>query len=101
MDGGGHSNPAPPPADAAHHAPRDGGPVPAQEASRNANSVQGQSNGPPSPSEKDSSRITPRPTFLENLADSRDTQFMLHRSDSDDLDRYFVSQTSGALGDLY
>ncbi|KAL4890064.1 Bestrophin, RFP-TM, chloride channel-domain-containing protein [Aspergillus ambiguus] len=34
-------------------------------------------------------RITPRPTFLENLADSRDSQFMLHSRDSDDLDRYF------------
>jgi hypothetical protein len=35
--------------------------------------------------------MTPRPTFLENLADSRDSQFMLNRRDSDDLDRYFVS----------
>ncbi|KAL5360349.1 Bestrophin, RFP-TM, chloride channel-domain-containing protein [Aspergillus floccosus] len=34
-------------------------------------------------------QITPRPTFLENLADSRDSQFMFHRRDSDDLDRYF------------
>lgn len=35
-------------------------------------------------------RITPRPSFLENLADSRDRQFMLHRRASTDVDRYFV-----------
>lgn len=45
-----------------------------------------------SQAEKETPRkqITPRPTFLENLADSRDSQFMLNRRDSDDLDRYFV-----------
>lgn len=37
-------------------------------------------------------RITPRPTFLEHLATSRDSQFQLDRRDSSELDRYFVSQ---------
>ena len=37
-------------------------------------------------------RLTPRPTFLEHLATSRDTQFQLDRRDSSELDRYFVSQ---------
>ncbi|KAJ5087835.1 hypothetical protein N7456_011451 [Penicillium angulare] len=32
---------------------------------------------------------TPRPTFMEHLADSRETQFHLHRQDSSELDRYF------------
>lgn len=36
-------------------------------------------------------RITPRPTFLEHLATSRDSQFHLDRRDSSELDRYFVS----------
>lgn len=35
-------------------------------------------------------RLTPRPSFLENLVDSRDRQFMLHRRQSTDVDRYFV-----------
>lgn len=34
--------------------------------------------------------ITPRPTFLENLANSRDSQFMLDRRNSSEIDRYFV-----------
>ena len=34
-------------------------------------------------------RLTHRPTFLENLASSRDTQFTLKRHSSD-VDRYFV-----------
>ncbi|PIG87946.1 UPF0187 domain membrane protein [Aspergillus arachidicola] len=34
-------------------------------------------------------RITPRPTFLENLASTRDSQFMLDRRNSSELDRYF------------
>ncbi|KAE8142236.1 UPF0187-domain-containing protein [Aspergillus pseudotamarii] len=34
-------------------------------------------------------RVTPRPTFLENLANTRDTQFMLDRRNSSELDRYF------------
>lgn len=37
-------------------------------------------------------RITPRPTFLEHLATSRDSQFQFDRRDSSELDRYFVSQ---------
>jgi hypothetical protein len=37
-------------------------------------------------------RVTPRPTFLEHLATSRDSQFQLDRRDSSELDRYFVSQ---------
>lgn len=35
-------------------------------------------------------RITPRPTFLENLASTRDSQFMLDRRNSSEIDRYFV-----------
>ena len=35
-------------------------------------------------------RLTPRPTFLEHLANSRDSQFKLDRRDSSELDRYFV-----------
>ncbi|EYE97829.1 UPF0187 domain membrane protein [Aspergillus ruber CBS 135680] len=42
------------------------------------------SNEPPPPR-----RITPRPSFLENLADSRERQFMLDRRNSTDVDRYF------------
>ncbi|KAJ5795060.1 hypothetical protein N7457_001659 [Penicillium paradoxum] len=34
-------------------------------------------------------RITPRPTFLEHLASSRESQFQLNRRDSSELDRYF------------
>ncbi|KKK23298.1 hypothetical protein ARAM_006379 [Aspergillus rambellii] len=34
-------------------------------------------------------RLTPRPTFLENLASSRNSQFMLDRHNSGELDRYF------------
>lgn len=35
-------------------------------------------------------RLTPRPTFMEHLADSRDAQFRLHRRDSSELEQYFV-----------
>lgn len=42
--------------------------------------------------EQDSSeRLTPRPTFMENLVGSRDAQFHLDRRDSSELDKYFVS----------
>ncbi|RAH44734.1 UPF0187 domain membrane protein [Aspergillus brunneoviolaceus CBS 621.78] len=34
-------------------------------------------------------RLTPRPSFLENLANSRDRQFMLDRRNSSELNRYF------------
>ncbi|GAQ09135.1 UPF0187 protein sll1024 [Aspergillus lentulus] len=34
-------------------------------------------------------RVTPRPTFLENLADSRESQFRFHRRKNDDFDSYF------------
>ncbi|RAL10018.1 UPF0187 domain membrane protein [Aspergillus homomorphus CBS 101889] len=34
-------------------------------------------------------RLTPRPSFLENLANSRDRQFMLDRRNSSELVRYF------------
>ncbi|OOQ89829.1 UPF0187 domain membrane protein [Penicillium brasilianum] len=34
-------------------------------------------------------RLTPRPTFMENLASSRDAQFHLGRRDSSELERYF------------
>lgn len=49
---------------------------------------------PPQPhtlKEQDSvERLTPRPTFMENLANSRDAQFHLDRRDSSELERYFV-----------
>ncbi|GIK00457.1 hypothetical protein Aspvir_004482 [Aspergillus viridinutans] len=34
-------------------------------------------------------RVTPRPTFLTNLADSRESQFRFHRRKTDDFDSYF------------
>ncbi|KAJ5573637.1 uncharacterized protein N7459_008064 [Penicillium hispanicum] len=34
-------------------------------------------------------RLTPRPTFMEHLANSRDSQFHLDRRDSSELERYF------------
>lgn len=34
--------------------------------------------------------LTPRPTFMENLVNSRDAQFHLDRRDSSELERYFV-----------
>ncbi|KAF7719586.1 Bestrophin-like protein [Penicillium ucsense] len=34
-------------------------------------------------------RLTPRPTFMENLASSREAQFHFHRTDSSELERYF------------
>ncbi|KAJ5104493.1 hypothetical protein NUU61_001840 [Penicillium alfredii] len=40
--------------------------------------------------EQDSTgRLTPRPTFLEHLANLRDSQFQLDRRDSSELERYF------------
>ncbi|KAJ5381271.1 uncharacterized protein N7496_003699 [Penicillium cataractarum] len=45
---------------------------------------------PQSLKEQDSTeRLTPRPTFMENLASSRDAQFHLDRRDSSELERYF------------
>lgn len=41
-------------------------------------------------------RLTPRPTFMDNLVNSRDAQFHLDRRDSSELERYFV----GGLWDL-
>lgn len=35
-------------------------------------------------------RLTPRPSFMEHLACSRESQFHLDRRDSRELDRYFV-----------
>lgn len=35
-------------------------------------------------------RLTPRPTFMEHLAESRDAMFHLDRRDSSELERYFV-----------
>lgn len=40
-------------------------------------------------------RLTPRPSFMENLANSRDSQFHLDRRDSSELERYFVSIDPG------
>ena len=47
--------------------------------------------GPQHEKEPRPGRLTPRPSFLENLASSRATQFMLDRRNSSELDRYFVS----------
>ncbi|KAL4919459.1 Bestrophin, RFP-TM, chloride channel-domain-containing protein [Aspergillus aurantiobrunneus] len=84
VDGGGHAAPA---GDAAHAAAHGDGPAPVQAEVRHANNTTHSS--PPSEKSSNQGRITPRPTFLENLADSRDSQFMLNRRDSDDLERYF------------
>lgn len=35
-------------------------------------------------------QLTSRPSFLEKMANSRETQFTLHRRQSTDVDRYFV-----------
>ncbi|KAL5342930.1 Bestrophin, RFP-TM, chloride channel-domain-containing protein [Aspergillus crustosus] len=86
MDGGGH---AAPPVDAGHAAAAGDGPAPVMSEVRHANNHGAAATAPSEKSQKSSRRITPRPTFLENLADSRDSQFMLNRRDSDDLDRYF------------
>lgn len=52
--------------------------------------------------EKDSiERLTPRPTFMEHLADSREAQFHLNRQDSSELDRYFVCGPERRLGKVY
>lgn len=40
--------------------------------------------------EKTPGRLTPRPTYMEHLASSREMQFHLDRRDSTDVDRYFV-----------
>ncbi|PWY85768.1 UPF0187 domain membrane protein [Aspergillus sclerotioniger CBS 115572] len=45
--------------------------------------------GPQLEKEPRPGRLTPRPSFLENLASSRATQFMLDRRNSSELDRYF------------
>lgn len=42
-------------------------------------------------------RLTPRPTFMKHLANSRDSQFHLHRRDSSELERYFVCVDPGSL----
>ncbi|KAL3474524.1 Bestrophin, RFP-TM, chloride channel-domain-containing protein [Aspergillus californicus] len=86
MDGGGHAAPAD---TGVAHAPAADGPAPVVSDVRHANH-NAQANGPHH-NEKSTSqeRLTPRPTFLDNLANSRDSQFMLSRQDTDDLDRYF------------
>ncbi|KAL4788071.1 Bestrophin, RFP-TM, chloride channel-domain-containing protein [Aspergillus varians] len=87
MDGGGGHSAAP--VDAAHSAAQGDGPAPVQADVRHAHNTDGNHHTTTTPSEKSSKgRLTPRPTFLENLADSRESQFMLNQHD-DDLDRYF------------
>lgn len=41
--------------------------------------------------------LTPRPTFMENLANSRDRQFKLNRQDSSEIERYFVREPDFAV----
>ncbi|KAF9890969.1 hypothetical protein FE257_005226 [Aspergillus nanangensis] len=87
MDGG-HSAP---PADApAVHSGDAAPPVHATVHSHNTHH-NNHNQGTPPRDGKDSprERLTPRPTFLENLANSRDSQFMLNGRESDDLERYF------------
>lgn len=65
-------------------------PVPADVKAHGDHHAQSQPHGL---KEQDSAeRLTPRPTFMEHLATSRDTQFHLDRRDSSDMDRYFVSK---------
>lgn len=55
-------------------------------------------NQPHALKEQDSAeRLTPRPTFMEHLATSRDSQFHLDRRDSSELDRYFVREYLAGL----
>ncbi|KAJ5241349.1 uncharacterized protein N7469_002940 [Penicillium citrinum] len=62
-------------------------PVPADVKAHGDHHAQSQPHGL---KEQDSAeRLTPRPTFMEHLATSRDTQFHLDRRDSSDMDRYF------------
>lgn len=43
-------------------------------------------------------RLTPRPSFMEHLVDSRDAMFHLNHRDSSELERYFVRlRTQGKL----
>ncbi|KAJ5176994.1 uncharacterized protein N7482_002871 [Penicillium canariense] len=61
----------------------------AVDARHHANHAQAQAQWH-SPKEQDSvGRLTPRPTFMENLVNSRDSQFHLDRRDSSELERYF------------
>lgn len=82
----GHSAP---PADAAG-AGTTTDPAPPVQANVHSHAVHG--NQPVNHEEKEPcvGRVTPRPTFLENLADSRESQFRFHRRKSDDFDSYFV-----------
>lgn len=84
-----------------HSAPPADGPAPAAAGDHNAAPVPADVRGhahhqaaPTHDKEQASSigRVTPRPTFLEHLATSRDSQFQFDRRDSSELDRYFVSQ---------
>jgi hypothetical protein len=72
-------------------------PVPADVRSH---AVQQHNTAPSHEKEQGSSvgRLTPRPTFLEHLANSRDSQFKLDRRDSSELDRYFVRLSCGDCG---
>ncbi|KAJ5743000.1 hypothetical protein N7533_010102 [Penicillium manginii] len=82
----GHSAPAPDaaPATAGDHT---AAPVPADVRAHGDHHTQSQPHGL---KEQDSAeRLTPRPTFMEHLATSRDSQFHLDRQDSSELDRYF------------
>ncbi|CAI7676810.1 unnamed protein product [Penicillium pancosmium] len=82
----GHSAPA---HDAAPTASGDhtAAPVPADVRAHGDHHNQSQPHGL---KEQDSAeRLTPRPTFMEHLATSRDSQFHLDRQDSSELDRYF------------
>ncbi|RHZ62347.1 hypothetical protein CDV55_105369 [Aspergillus turcosus] len=81
----GHSAP---PADAAG-AGTTTDPAPPVQANVHSHAVHG--NQPVNHEEKEPcvGRVTPRPTFLENLADSRESQFRFHRRKPDDFDSYF------------
>lgn len=89
----GHSSP--PAHEASTAAPVDNStapPVPADVRANGDHHAQGTSH---SVKEKGSAeRLTPRPTFMEHLATSRDSQFHLDRRDSSELERYFVREVN-------
>lgn len=95
----GHSSPVAEAPSAAAVADNTAAPVPADVRSH---AVHHHNTAPSHEKEQGSSvgRLTPRPTFLDHLANSRDSQFKLDRRDSSELDRYFVRLSCGDCGDF-
>lgn len=78
-----------PPAEAAAAAPAGDGPAPVQ-ANHHSHAVHHDQPNVHPDKDTPKGQLTPRPTFLANLAGSREAQFMLDRRNSSELDRYFV-----------